>query len=277
MQAVHHKTIVVSDLHLGTRSSAAKQLVRFLRSNTCDTLILNGDIIDAWQLKRSGKWKKKHSRLIKLIVKLIDQKKTRIIYIRGNHDDFLDEFLPFEFGSFSIIRDLVYESNGRKYYICHGDVFDYITTRLRFVAKLGDIGYTLLLRINRAINRYRTRRGLPYYSFSQKVKNRVKQAVSYINDFESEMSKIAAIKGCEGVICGHIHHPANRMVDGIHYLNSGDWVETMSALTEDYNGNWEIVYYTAWAEQYIPEEDQQVHEEITPEILLRNEIPYTSV
>ena len=241
------KTIVVSDIHLGTSSSKSREVVQFLKKNTCDTLILNGDIIDGWQLKKSGKWKKKHSTLVKYIMSTLTDSHTKIIYVRGNHDDFLDQMIPLEFGNFSIMNDYVLTaSNGKKYYVTHGDVFDSVTTHFKWMAKLGDIGYTFLLWLNRRINQYRIRRGLPYYSLSQFVKQRVKSAVSFIDDFENHLVAMAKTKKCDGIICGHIHTAANKYIDDIHYLNSGDWVESMTALTEDFEGNWNVVNYTEW-------------------------------
>jgi UDP-2,3-diacylglucosamine pyrophosphatase LpxH len=138
---------------------------------------------------------------------------------------------------------MTYESNGKTYFITHGDVFDSITTNLRWIAYLGDVGYTFLLWLNRVVNYYRFKKGLPYFSLSQFVKGKVKQAVSYVDDYETELAKMAKSKGCDGIICGHIHKAENRIIDGIHYLNSGDWVETMSALAEDHEGNWELIYF----------------------------------
>ena len=137
------------------------------------------------------------------------------------------------------------ESNGRHYFITHGDVFDKVTTQMKWLAKLGDIGYTLLLWLNSQYNRWRIKQGKPYYSLSQEIKQKVKSAVSYISDFEKVLAEFARNRQCEGVICGHIHHPENKMIGDVHYLNSGDWVETMSALTEDEEGNWDILYYSA--------------------------------
>ena len=145
-----------------------------MNSHTCDTLILNGDIIDGWQLKKSGKWKKKHSRFFKLILKMMKDKKMQIIYLRGNHDDFLDEIMPFEIGNFSIKKEHVLSSGEKSYLVIHGDLFDNITTHLKWLSKLGDVGYTFLLWMNRHYNHYRTKRGLPYYSLSQVVKQKVK-------------------------------------------------------------------------------------------------------
>lgn len=239
----HFKTIVVSDIHLGTKGSKAKEITRFLKQYQCDNLILNGDIIDGWQLRKSGKWKRKHTRFFNRILKMIEGQNTKVIYLRGNHDDFLDQIIPLQIGNLSLQKDLIYESQGKKYFITHGDIFDSITTHFRWIAYLGDIGYTFLLWLNRRVNYYRIKRGLPYFSLSQYVKGKVKSAVSYIDEYETELAKMARSKGCDGIICGHIHKAENREINGIHYLNSGDWVETMSALAEDQEGNWQLIYY----------------------------------
>ena len=239
----HYKTLVISDVHLGTKGSKAKELVKFLKQCSCDRLILNGDIIDGWQLKKYGTWKRKHTRFFNRILKMIEDHKTEVIYLRGNHDDFLDQVLPFKVGNLTITRDLTIESNGKKFYVVHGDIFDSITTNLKWVAKLGDVGYTFLLWVNSLYNQYRRKKGLPYYSLSQVVKSKVKSAVSYIDDFEKQLTEIAKIKDCDGIICGHIHQAALKEINGIIYMNSGDWVESMSALAEDRDGNWSLVYY----------------------------------
>ncbi len=239
----HYKTLIVSDVHLGTKGSKAKEIARFLKQFHCDNLILNGDIIDGWQLKKSGSWKRKHTRFFNRVLKMMENQSTNVYYLRGNHDDFLDQILPLQIGRLQILADMTYESKGKTYFITHGDVFDSITTNLRWIAYLGDVGYTFLLWLNRVVNYYRYKKGLPYFSLSQFVKGKVKQAVSYVDDYETELAKMAKAKGCDGIICGHIHKAENRMIDGIHYLNSGDWVETMSALAEDHEGNWELIYF----------------------------------
>jgi UDP-2,3-diacylglucosamine pyrophosphatase LpxH len=244
----HVKTIVLSDIHLGISNSHVREVVDFLRAHTCETLILNGDIIDGWQLRKSGKWKKKHTAFFKLLLKWLSTSDTRVVYLRGNHDDFLDEVLPLDLGNFSICLTYRLESFGRKYFVVHGDIFDSVTTKLKWIAKLGDTGYTFLLWLNGHYNRYRSRRGLPYYSLSQVVKQKVKKAVSFISDYERELCSVAAAERCDGIICGHIHQPADKYIDGVHYLNSGDWVETLSALVQDLDGNWKVVYYSQWKE-----------------------------
>lgn len=239
----HWKTIVISDIHLGTKNSRAREVVEFLKANSCERLILNGDIIDGWQLKKSGKWKKRHTNFFKTILDMASGKNTEVIYIRGNHDDFMDNIIPFRFGNISLRREYLLYSGDKKFYVIHGDIFDTITTNFRWLARLGDIGYTMLLWVNKVYNNRRLRSGLPYHSLSKMIKYKVKSAVSYISGFEGELSKIAKIKNCDGVICGHIHTPSISIHDGIIYMNSGDWVESLSALVEDYFGNWKILYY----------------------------------
>jgi len=239
----HYKTIVLSDIHLGAKSSKAKEVSRFLKSNSCEKLILNGDIIDGWQLRKGAKWKKKHTRFFRVVLKMMEKHKTEIIYIRGNHDDFMDNILPFAFGKLKLVKDYIYLSQGRKYLILHGDIFDSITTNLRWLAKLGDIGYTFLLWLNKVYNYWRIRRGMPYYSLSQAIKEKVKGVVSYISDYEKELVRFARAKGCTGIICGHIHHPAITQYQDVLYLNSGDWVESLTALVETFEGEWKIIYY----------------------------------
>jgi UDP-2,3-diacylglucosamine pyrophosphatase LpxH len=245
----HYRTIILSDIHLGIHNSHVREVVHFLRRHTCDKLILNGDIIDGWQLRKSGKWKKKHTSFFKLIMKWVAGSNTEVIYLRGNHDDFLDEVLPLTLGNFSILRDHIHESGGKKYFVVHGDIFDSVTTNLKWIAKLGDIGYTFLLWMNRHYNNYRMKKGLPYYSLSQVVKARVKQAVSFISDYEKELCAVAENEKCDGVICGHIHQADNKFIGGMHYLNSGDWVETLSAIVETEDHEWKIIYYQDWLKE----------------------------
>lgn len=240
----HFRTIIISDLHLGAGGSKAEEVTNFLKSYSCKKLILNGDIIDAWQLKKYGVWKRKHTMFFKRVLKMIEENKTKVIYIRGNHDDFLDQIIPLRLGKhFQIRKDYILNSGSQRFYITHGDVFDSITTHLKWLAYLGDLGYTFLLWVNKFYNKYREWRGLPYYSLSQRIKQSVKMAVNYMTDFEEKLTELARSRSCDGVICGHIHHPAIREIDGITYMNSGDWVETLSALVEDFDGNWSLLYY----------------------------------
>ncbi len=241
----YYPTIVLSDIHLGSEHSKTKEVTGFLQSVDCDKLILNGDIIDGWQLRKSGKkWKKEHTQFFKILMKMMENYGTEIIYIRGNHDDFLDLLAPFAFANFSIVKDYTYESHGKSYYVTHGDIFDAVTSKMRWLAMLGDVGYTFLLWLNRLYNHYRMKQGKSYFSLSQEIKKKVKSAVSYISDFEKELVSLAKIKHCHGIICGHIHQPANTYYGDIHYLNSGDWVETMSALVQREDGEWYVKLYS---------------------------------
>lgn len=257
---VNYQTIVLSDIHLGTSHSKVTEVSLFLSSVNCKRLILNGDIIDGWHLKKSStrKWKKEHTKFFKVLMKMMEKNGTEVIYVRGNHDDFLDNLIPMQFANIRIVKDYILESHGKRYFVTHGDVFDKVTTQMKWLAKLGDLGYTMLLWLNSQYNRYRIRSGKPYFSLSQAIKQKVKSAVSYISDFEKILVDFAQQRKCDGVICGHIHHPANTYYDNIHYLNSGDWVETMSALTEDENGQWNVVYYTEIFQQESDNDAQQL-------------------
>jgi len=257
-QSTHFRTIVISDVHLGTSGSKAKEVTDFLKYYSCQKLILNGDILDGWQLRRSGSWKKKHTAFFRVLLKLMDKYDTKVIYLRGNHDDFLDAVMPLKVGKyFSIRKDYTLQSGEKTFYVTHGDVFDTITSQMKWLAYLGDVGYTFLLWLNKVYNHYRTWRGLPYYSLSQRIKHRVKQAVNYISDFEEKLTELAKARGCDGIICGHIHQPAIREVGGLIYMNSGDWVESLSALVEDHDGTWSLLYFTAEPESTTPERDER--------------------
>lgn len=243
-----YKAIIVSDLHLGTKDSKCKTFIDFLDNHPTELLILNGDIIDGWALNRGSKWKNQHTKVLIKLMRL--SKKTKIIWLRGNHDDFLSDFIGNTFGNIEIREDYrlelykwkgydSYESN--HYYVFHGDVIDVFITKYKWLAKIGSLGYDLALWINRWYNRYREWRKLPYKSISKQIKAGVKSATNFINDFEVNAVKLAEKHNCEGVICGHIHQPANKIIDGFHYLNSGDFVENNSAILLDKNDKFSII------------------------------------
>ena len=233
------RTIIMSDLHLGARQSQTDKIIKFLEENESETLILNGDIIDGWALNRGTKWKKQHTKVISKLLKLSN--KTRIIWIRGNHDEFIQEFIGTHLGAIEIREDykLNIDNTMESYYIFHGDVIDVFITKYKWLSKIGAVGYDFALWLNRVYNTYRKWRNLPYISISQKIKNSVKVATNYVNDFETTALSMATKKGCDGVICGHIHQPEDRMINDKRYLNSGDWIENMSAICVDTSG---IVY-----------------------------------
>lgn len=242
-----YQTIIVSDLHLGVKDSKAEEFIEFIENYSTDLLILNGDIIDGWAINRGSKWKKHHTKVISKLLKLSN--KTKIIWIRGNHDEFIQEFIGSYFGGIEIREDYrlqYYEHveydiwKSKCYYIFHGDIIDIFITKYKWLSKLGAIGYDFALWLNRWYNTYRKWRKLPYQSISQKIKAGVKTATNYINDFETTALSMANKNGCDGVICGHIHQPEDRIINGKRYLNSGDWVENMSAILIDKNGKIEI-------------------------------------
>lgn len=244
------KTIFISDVHLGTLNCKAKEVVHFLKNTRCDRLVLNGDIIDGWQLKRKGVWTKEHTKFVRYILKRIEKKELEVIYLRGNHDDILSRFLPMQFGSLSIVEQYIHEGAEGKYLVLHGDIFDTITKDFVFLAHIGDWGYRMLMSFNRWYNKYRSWRGKEYYSLSKAIKAKVKRAVSFISSFEDKLSKLSEARGCQGVICGHIHTPADKRIGDFHYLNSGDWVESLSAIVEHEDGRFELLYYSDFKKDY---------------------------
>lgn len=239
-----YKTIVLSDIHLGSPNSQVKKANEFLRKHSAQTIILNGDIIDGWSMRGSGKWSQECTKFFRILLKKTYKENSKVIYIRGNHDDFLDQVLPFTFGDiFKVKKDHVIRSGDKTFYIVHGDIFDIVTTKLKWVSVVGDWGYTFLLWLNRKVNQYREKRGMPYRSFSKMAKSKVKAAVSFISDFEEQLTLVASKKGYDGIICGHIHEPIiKEMKGGKIYMNSGDFVENCSALVEDFDGNWKVIW-----------------------------------
>jgi UDP-2,3-diacylglucosamine pyrophosphatase LpxH len=238
-----YKSIFISDIHLGTRFSKAKILLNFLKNNECESLILVGDIIDGWSIKRKFIWPQEHSNVIQQILKKA-KKGTKVTFITGNHDEFLRPFVPLLLGdSICITNELEYEAlNKKKYYITHGDFFDSITMTKKWLAILGDYGYDLLLHLNVVLNFFRKRLGIKkYWSLSKYVKDNVKSSVSFISDFELVLSNHAKNKGYDGIICGHIHKAEIKDIDKIEYLNCGDWVESCTAIVETFDGEFKII------------------------------------
>jgi len=238
------RTVFISDVHLGTPDSKAREAVDFLKHVKCEKLVLNGDIIDAWSLRRGAKWSKSHTKFVRTVLKMSEKHNVEVIYLRGNHDDILDRFLPLSFGQIKFVREHIHESaGGKRYLVVHGDGFDSVSSNHRWLAVAGSIGYDLLLAFNRLYNRWRAWRGLPYYSLSREIKARVKSAVSYIDRYESQLQLLALHRRCDGIICGHIHTPEDRQIGDVHYLNSGDWVESLSAIVEHLDGRFELIRY----------------------------------
>jgi len=240
--------VVISDVHLGTYGCQAEELLQYLKSVQPGMLVLNGDIIDIWQFNKRY-WPKSHMQVIKEIVKVV-AKETPVYYLTGNHDELLRKFTDFKLGNFQLCDQLVLELGDQKAWIFHGDIFD-ASMHTKWLAKLGGLSYDLLILMNSFINGCLKQLGREKMSFSKKVKNSVKKAISYISDFEQTAAEVAIEQGYDYVICGHIHQPQMRTIvaekGNIQYLNSGDWVENLTAL-EYHDGEWRI-----FAHQPVPQ------------------------
>ncbi|PTY03184.1 UDP-2,3-diacylglucosamine hydrolase [Opitutaceae bacterium EW11] len=256
-KALRVKTVIISDVHLGTSDCKIREVNHFLKYTRSERLILNGDIIDGWRLKQTGYWPKAHTRFVRLVLKKLEKRDTDVIYVRGNHDDVLAKFLPLHFENLRIVEDFVHETPRGRYLVLHGDVFDVVTKNFVFLAHVGDFGYRLLLWLNRFYNRWRAWRGKEYYSLSKAVKARVKSAVNHVSNFETHITQLAKARGCAGVICGHIHTAADRMIGSIHYLNSGDWVESLTAIVEHEDGRFELIDFAEFQKLYPMDEAQE--------------------
>ncbi|NLT71923.1 MAG: UDP-2,3-diacylglucosamine diphosphatase [Verrucomicrobiaceae bacterium] len=244
MKSYDYHSIFLSDIHLGTRDSKADEVIAFLKATTCRKLILNGDIVDGWALRGGGRWLPSHTKCVRTVLKKMEKQGTEVIYLRGNHDDILDRFLPVAFGGLTIVDEYIHETPRGNYLVIHGDGFDSVTTSHRWVAMLGAKGYEILLGINRLYNRWRAFRGEEYFSLSKTVKSKVKSAVSFVSRYEEQLQELARVRECRGIICGHIHTPADKVLDsGIHYLNSGDWVESLTAIVEKSPGDFELIHF----------------------------------
>ena len=246
-QTHHYRSVFISDLHLGTRHAQAGQLLEFLRDVECEHLFLVGDIIDGWALKRRWNWPQPHSDVIQKLLRKA-RKGTKLTYILGNHDEFVRRFLPLTLGdNISIANEHTYiTKNGQQFLVTHGDFFDSITMTKKWLAKFGDVSYELLLRLNRPINVFRRLIGYKrFWSLSNFAKQNVKKAVMFIDDYETILMTEASRRDFDGVICGHIHKAEHKNLDGVTYLNCGDWVESCSFVAETHEGEWKVMHYKA--------------------------------
>ena len=238
---LHLRTIWISDIHLGTPGCQAGALLDFLRHAECDTLYLVGDIVDGWQLRRNWHWPQAHNDVLQKLLRKA-RKGTRVIYVPGNHDEFARSYLGHNFGGIEVAEEWIHTTaDGRRLWVTHGDFFDGVVQCAKWLALVGDWAYTLTLELNMRFNRLRAHLGLPYWSLSKYLKQRVKRAVSYISDFETALARETRERGLDGVVCGHIHHAEMREIDGILYANDGDWVESLTALCEHPDGTLEII------------------------------------
>ncbi|MFT3968657.1 MAG: UDP-2,3-diacylglucosamine diphosphatase, partial [Sphingobium sp.] len=232
------------DIHLGTRGCNAEMLIDFLDSVDSDTLYLVGDIIDGWQLKKRLYWPTAHNDVVWRIMKRA-RRGTRVIYIPGNHDEMFRQFTGLNFGGVEVRRKKIHTTaDGRKLLVLHGDEFDAIMLAHRWLAVVGDAAYTLLMAVNRHVNRVRRWLKMPYWSLSKVAKHKVKNAVSFISRFEEIVAHEAERRHIDGVVCGHIHTAEIRQFGDITYYNDGDWVEGCTALVEHFDGRMEVLHWT---------------------------------
>jgi UDP-2,3-diacylglucosamine pyrophosphatase LpxH len=235
------RTIWISDIHLGTPGCQAERLLEFLQATESETLYLVGDIIDGWQLKRRWYWNQAHNNVVQNVLKKA-KKGTEVIFVPGNHDEAIRQFIDLDFGGIRIRDELVHvTAQGKRMLVLHGDRFDGVIACAKWLAYVGDSLYTMILKFNQVYNNWRARAGLPYWSLSQYLKLKVKNAVSYITSFELALAEEARKKEVDGVICGHIHKPEIRDIGGIVYCNDGDGVESLSALVEEQSGELRLV------------------------------------
>jgi UDP-2,3-diacylglucosamine pyrophosphatase LpxH len=247
MTAKKYRSIFISDIHLGSRGCKADLLCSFLKNNTSDNLYLVGDIVDGWRLQRHWYWPQEHSNVLRRFLTAA-KRGTQIKYIAGNHDEAMRPWLKHipAIGNVEFSNREDYTGiNGRKYLVVHGDMFDGLmaATSGKFIMHIGDRLYDVLVRLNDWYAWFRSKLGLDYWSMSAWIKKNTKQAVGYVLNFEGLLADYCKAKGYDGIICGHIHTPCMKDINGITYMNDGDWVESCTALVEHHDGTWEMIYW----------------------------------
>ncbi|HLH50500.1 MAG TPA: UDP-2,3-diacylglucosamine diphosphatase [Roseiarcus sp.] len=236
-----HRAIFISDLHLGTKSCQADLLLDFLRHNDAETFYLVGDIIDGWRLRGGWYWPQSHNDVVQKLLRKV-RGGAHMIFIPGNHDEFARQFFGLSFGGIEIRRNAIHvAADGRRYWVTHGDEFDVVVRHAKWLALLGDWAYDAAIFLNTRFNQFRRLLGFGYWSFSAWAKLKVKNAVNFIGAFERELAAEARRRGADGVICGHIHHAALREIDGLTYVNTGDFVESCTVAVEREDGGIEIL------------------------------------
>jgi UDP-2,3-diacylglucosamine pyrophosphatase LpxH len=246
-----YRALFISDVHLGTKACQADDLIAFLRRFDADTYYLVGDIVDFWRIKCNPHWPQSHNDVIQKLLRKV-RKGARCIYVPGNHDDALRAYCGQRFGGIEFQHTAIHvAADGRRFLVTHGDTFDTAVSHLKRFTFMGDWVHACTTGLNSAVNRVRTLFGFPYWSVSSYLKHKVKKAVNYISDFEEALAAEARRHKAEGVICGHIHHAATRDIDGISYINCGDWVENASVVAETFEGEFEII---RWSEVLQAEE-----------------------
>lgn len=248
---MQYRAIWISDIHLGTSGCQADYLLDFLKHNDANTFYLVGDIIDGWRLKKTWYWPQAHNDVVQKLLRKV-RKGSEVYYIPGNHDEMARQFIGMTFGDIQIRNEMIHvTANGKRLWITHGDLFDSVMQYAKWLAYLGDTAYTMILIVNRWFNNIRIKLGFQYWSLSQFLKHKVKNAVNFIADFEVIMAREARKRKCDGVVCGHIHKAEIRDIDGLLYCNDGDWVESLTALVETFDGELKIIHWP-----HILQEDQ---------------------
>lgn len=238
-----YKSVFISDIHLGTKMSQADRLLDFFKTFECDNLYLVGDIVDGWSMNSGVYWPQSHNDVIQKILRKA-RKGTKVVYIPGNHDEFLRAFCDITLGNLILTKQYIHTAaDGKKYLIMHGDEFDAVVTNMKWLSRFGSWAYDLSIYINVIITSIRNRFNLSHWSLSAWLKYKVKKAVNFISDYEENLSNYATFNNVNGIICGHIHHPNLRQIGKITYVNCGDWVETCSAVVENQDGSMEIIYW----------------------------------
>ena len=251
------RTLFISDVHLGARGCQAERLLDFLRWHEADTIYLVGDIVDGWQLKSGWYWPQPHNDVVQKLLRKA-RKGSRLIYLPGNHDEFLRDYYGTHFGGIEVVETATHEAaDGRRYLVVHGDVFDMVVKHARWLALLGDTAYDFAIFVNRYFNLIRRKLGFSYWSLSQWAKHKVKNAVNYIGAFEETLAAEARRREVDGVICGHIHHAVIHDNFGIRYMNCGDWVESCTALAEHPDGTFEIIRWADRSQTLPPLPDEE--------------------
>ncbi|HVK91342.1 MAG TPA: UDP-2,3-diacylglucosamine diphosphatase [Mycoplana sp.] len=241
----HVRTLFLSDFHLGSKAAKADFLLDFLRCHEAETIVLVGDIVDGWRLKRTWYWPQNCNDVVQKLLRKA-RKGARIVYIPGNHDEFLRDFPGVHFGGIEVERQIMHvAADGKRYLVLHGDEFDVVVRNARLLAYLGDWAYDAAIVINMGLAAVRRRLGLPYWSFSAWAKLQVKHAVNFIGAFQCVVAEEARRHDADGVICGHIHHAVIEEIDGIRYINTGDWVESCTAVAEHFDGTMELIAWRA--------------------------------
>lgn len=257
LDTIRVRTLFLSDLHLGTKGCQADALLEFLKRYDAETIYLVGDIIDGWRLKSGWYWPQSHNDVVQKLLRKV-RKGSSLVYVPGNHDEFLRDYVGVNLGGIELVEHAIHETaDGKRYLVTHGDQFDLVVRHARWLALLGDWAYTTALFINTHLNVVRRKLGLTYWSLSSWAKLKVKNAVNYISRFEELLAAEARRQDVQGVICGHIHHAVMHERFGVSYVNTGDWVESCTAIAEHWDGSFELIRWTE-VQKAVPVNQQQV-------------------